>query len=67
MTGLWKGRRPRGTRAPLPGILLVLLSAALILLPGPNTARANTLTPVDDVLSAVGAPEWCDGPHGSGY
>ena len=41
MTGLWKGRRPRRTRAPLPGILLVLLSVALILLPGPNTARAN--------------------------
>ena len=36
------------------GFLLVLLSVALILLPGPNTARANTLTPVDDVLSAVG-------------
>ena len=54
MTGLWKGRRPRGTRGRLPGLLLVLLSVALILLPGPNTARANTLTPVDDVLSAVG-------------
>ena len=54
MTGLWKGCRPRGTRGRLPGLLLVLLSVALILLPGPNTARANTLTPVDDVLSAVG-------------
>lgn len=26
MTGLWKGRRPRGTRGRLPGLLLCQLS-----------------------------------------
>ena len=54
MTGLWKGRRPRGMRGWLLGLLLVLLAVAFILFPGSNTVRTNTLTPVDDVLSAVG-------------